>query len=58
MFRDFPGGVHRPGGLPCRHRHSNCQMRGLLGVDAINVTASGTDSKLSQSVEPMYYPQG
>ena len=27
-------------------------------MDAINVTASGTDSKLSQSVEPMYYPQG
>lgn len=35
-----------------------CQMLEGWGVDAINVTASGTDSKLSQSVEPMYYPQG
>ena len=35
-----------------------CQMLEAWGVDAINVTASGTDSKLSQSVEPMYYPQG
>ena len=35
-----------------------CQMLASWGVDAINVTASGTDSKLSQSVEPMYYPQG
>ena len=33
-------------------------MLASWGVDAINVTASGTDSKLSQSVEPMYYPQG
>ena len=32
-----------------------CQMLASWGVDAINVTASGTDSKLSQSVEPMYY---
>ncbi|MDY4172755.1 MAG: FAD-dependent oxidoreductase [Evtepia sp.] len=35
-----------------------CQLLEGWGVDAINVTASGTDSKLSQSVEPMYYPQG
>lgn len=35
-----------------------CQRLESWGVDAINVTASGTDSKLSQSVEPMYYPQG
>ncbi len=35
-----------------------CQMLEGWGVDAINVTASGTNSKLSQSVEPMYYPQG
>lgn len=35
-----------------------CQMLEGWGVDAINTTASGTDSKLSQSVEPMYYPQG
>lgn len=35
-----------------------CQMLEGWGVDAINVTASGTDSKLSQSAEPMYYPQG
>lgn len=35
-----------------------CQMLERWGVDAINTTASGTDSKLSQSVEPMYYPQG
>ena len=35
-----------------------CQMLEQWGVDAINVTASGTDSKLSQSVEPMHYPQG
>lgn len=35
-----------------------CQMLEQWGVDAINTTASGTDSKLSQSAEPMYYPQG
>lgn len=35
-----------------------CQMLERWGVDAINVTASGTDSKLSQSVEPMNYLQG
>lgn len=35
-----------------------CQLLESWGVDAINVTASGTDSKLSQSVEPMCYPQG
>lgn len=35
-----------------------CQMLERWGVDAINATASGTDSKLSQSVEPISYPQG
>ena len=35
-----------------------CQMLEAWGVDAINASASGTDSKLSQSVEPMHYPQG
>ena len=35
-----------------------CQMLESWGVDAINATASGTDSKLSQSVEPICYPQG
>lgn len=35
-----------------------CQMLERWGVDAINVTASGTASKLSQSVEPIGYPQG
>ncbi len=35
-----------------------CQLLERWGVDAINATASGTDSKLSQSVEPICYPQG
>lgn len=35
-----------------------CQMLESWGVDAINVTASGTNSKLSQSMEPITYPQG
>lgn len=35
-----------------------CQLLERWGVDAINASASGTDSKLSQSVEPMCYPQG
>lgn len=35
-----------------------CQYLEDWGVDAINATASGTDSKLSQSVEPMCYEQG
>lgn len=35
-----------------------CQLLESWGVDAINVSAAGTDSKLSQSAEPMYYPQG
>ncbi len=35
-----------------------CQLLESWGVDAINATASGTDSKLSQSVEPISYPQG
>ncbi len=35
-----------------------CQMLESWGVDAINATASGTNSKLSQSMEPMCYPQG
>lgn len=35
-----------------------CQLLEEWGVDAINASASGTDSKLSQSVEPMCYPQG
>lgn len=47
-----PKGYHADTGLKI------CQMLEAWGVDAINVTASGTDSKLSQSVEPMYYPQG
>lgn len=47
-----PKGYHADTGLKI------CQLLEQWGVDAINVTASGTDSKLSQSVEPMYYPQG
>jgi 2,4-dienoyl-CoA reductase-like NADH-dependent reductase (Old Yellow Enzyme family)/thioredoxin reductase len=35
-----------------------CQMLERWGVHAINVTASGTNSKLSQSMEPITYPQG
>ena len=35
-----------------------CQMLERWGADAINVTASGTSSKLSQSMEPITYPQG
>lgn len=35
-----------------------CQMLERWGVDAINVTASGTNSKLSQSMEPITYLQG
>ena len=35
-----------------------CQMLASWGVDALNVSASGTDSKGSQSVEPMPYRQG
>lgn len=35
-----------------------CQMLESWGVDAINVTASGTNSKLSQSMEPITYLQG
>lgn len=35
-----------------------CQMLESWGVDAINVSASGTNSKLSQSMEPISYPQG
>ncbi len=47
-----PKGYHADTGIKI------CQMLESWGVDAINTTASGTDSKLSQSVEPMYYPQG
>ena len=47
-----PKGYHGDTGIKI------CQMLEGWGVDAINTTASGTDSKLSQSVEPMYYPQG
>lgn len=47
-----PKGYHADTGIKI------CQMLERWGVDAINTTASGTDSKLSQSVEPMYYPQG
>lgn len=47
-----PKGYHADTGIKI------CQLLERWGVDAINVTASGTDSKLSQSVEPMYYPQG
>lgn len=35
-----------------------CQMLEDWGVDAINVTASGTSSRLSQSMEPIPYLQG
>ncbi|MEG2000086.1 MAG: FAD-dependent oxidoreductase [Evtepia sp.] len=35
-----------------------CQTLEALGVDAINVSASGTSSKLSQSVEPINFMQG
>lgn len=35
-----------------------CQMLEAWGVDAINVSASGTNSKLSQSMEPISYAQG
>ena len=35
-----------------------CQMLESWGVDAINASASGTESRLSQSVEPVSYPQG
>ena len=35
-----------------------CQMLESWGVDAISVTAAGTASKLSQSMEPMNYLQG
>ena len=35
-----------------------CQMLESWGVDAISVTAGGTASKLSQSMEPMNYLQG
>lgn len=35
-----------------------CQMLESWGVDAINASASGTTSKLSQSMEPMNFRQG
>lgn len=35
-----------------------CQLLEQWGVDAIDVTASGTNSKLSQSMEPITYQQG
>jgi NADPH-dependent 2,4-dienoyl-CoA reductase/sulfur reductase-like enzyme len=35
-----------------------CRWLEEWGADAINASASGTDSKLSQSVEPMAYLQG
>jgi len=35
-----------------------CQLLESWGVDAINVTAAGTNSKLSQSMEPISYRQG
>ncbi|MCF0122511.1 MAG: FAD-dependent oxidoreductase [Ruminiclostridium sp.] len=35
-----------------------CQMLESWGVDAINASASGTSSKLSQSMEPMHFRQG
>lgn len=35
-----------------------CQLLEQWGADGINTTASGTDSKLSQSAEPMCYLQG
>ena len=47
-----PKGYHADTGLKL------CQMLESWGVDALNVSASGTDSKGSQSVEPMPYRQG
>ena len=47
-----PKGYHADTGLKL------CQMLASWGVDALNVSASGTDSKGSQSVEPMPYRQG
>lgn len=35
-----------------------CQLLERWGADAVNVSASGTVSRLSQSVEPMNFPQG
>lgn len=46
------GGYHADTGVKI------CQFLESFGVDAINVTASGTNSKLSQSMEPITYPQG
>ena len=47
-----PRGYHADTGVKL------CQMLERWGADAINATASGTDSRLSQSVEPMSYRQG
>ena len=47
-----PQGYHADTGVKI------CQLLESWGVDAINVTASGTDSRLSQSIEPMSYRQG
>lgn len=47
-----PKGYHADTGLKL------CQLLESWGVDALNVSASGTDSKGSQSVEPMPYRQG
>lgn len=47
-----PAGYHADTGVKV------CQLLEQWGADAINVTAGGTASKLSQSMEPMCYPQG
>lgn len=47
-----PKGYHADTGVKI------CQMLERWGVDAINASASGTDSKLSQSMEPIHYRQG
>ena len=47
-----PKGYHADTGLKL------CRLLESWGVDALNVSASGTDSKGSQSVEPMPYRQG
>lgn len=46
------GGYHADQGIKI------CQMLEQWGVDAINVTAAGTVSKLSQSMEPITFRQG
>jgi 2,4-dienoyl-CoA reductase-like NADH-dependent reductase (Old Yellow Enzyme family) len=47
-----PAGYHADTGIKL------CQLLEAWGADAISVTAGGTASKLSQSMEPMNYLQG